>query len=98
MRNAKCSEFRYAILPPKITNPATTVSINIDAPDMKYITPQPNSTKAAWPKSGCRANMRTILTVRKKEKAAPGGPFGSSLAARNHAITITNVGFRNSDG
>ena len=85
-------------MPTKTTAPASTVSNVIGAPATKYITPQQNSTKAAWPKSGCSARSATMIAVSAKDQVLPGGPPISWLAAISQAATTTKPGLRNSDG
>ena len=62
------------------------------------MTPQPNSTSAACPKSGCSARKPTITNASAKEIALPGGPFRSWLAEISQALRITKNGLRNSEG
>ena len=71
---------------------------SIGAPATKYITPQPNSTRHACPKSGCSASIRTIATQSAKLHAVPGGPWIWWLAAIIQAATTTKPGLRNSEG
>ena len=73
-------------------------SSSIGAPATKYITPQPNRTKAACPKSGCIARIRTITTASRNDQSRPGGPPRSCAAAIIHAATTIKPGLRNSDG
>ena len=68
------------------------------APATKYITPQPNSTRHACPKSGCRASISTMAMQSAKDHVFPGGPLISSEAAIIQAATTTNPGLRNSEG
>jgi branched-chain amino acid transport system permease protein len=54
---------------------AIATSSRMGAPATKYITPQPKSTSAACPKSGCRASMKTMASVTTKLSRRPGGPL-----------------------
>ena len=85
-------------MPASTTRPAIPTSSTKGAPATKYITPQPNSTRHACPKSGCSASINTIEIHKAKDHVLPGGPLISSAAAIIHAATTTKPGLRNSDG